>query len=219
MKNFNILISAGDEHHTSRGSGKDTFALALQTMLRLHGHDFALDSFALPIRSVCLQASGLTPEFVHERKNEPHKIEITQSELIGAIKDVYNLPDADFDNLRAKGPNSWRFASPRIMLQHVGTDIMRDLIDPAIHTKVAGSKTHKIFTDLRFPNELDLFKNSFHLHVIRSSNPLPDGSISESHGSFLLDKADVVVYNDGNLGDLNQEVYKVTKQIIKEGIL
>lgn len=120
------------------GSGKDTFA-DLDTFA-----DFKKEFFAEPIKEAVIILFGLTREHVYDEK--------LKEEII----------------MDSNGKPLWYIngkpASPRLILQWLGTDIIRKHVDENFFVKrmaqkISKSKSNVIITDVRFENEAKFIKD------------------------------------------------------------
>lgn len=130
--------------------------------------------------------------------------------------------------------------SPRILLQLLGTDAGRDIINPNLWviTSLMGYSQDKnwIMTDNRFPNECKAVddRGGFSIRLERDIDKRFPGFKTESDiydtdpelykvithfGETALDKYDkfkYLIYNNGSIEELITEIYKI---LIKENII
>ncbi len=108
----------------------------------------------------------------------------------------------------------------RWMLQSIGTQWGRNLIDRDLWTKLAERKalanlpiSPVIFDDMRFPNEFEMIKrwSGKTIRVVRPGPPRGDTSTGEG----LLDEYpfDFEVFNDGSLAELDQNVSYLSEML------
>jgi len=101
--------------------------------------------------------------------------------------------------------------TPRWMLQHIGTDCFRNLINPntwVISTLSSYDDSQNwVITDVRFPNEVEGIKKLGGI-VIRVKRPTDD--LSNTHISeTALDNYndfDFIINNDGSIDDLREKI-------------
>jgi hypothetical protein len=112
------------------------------------------------------------------------------------------------------------FWSVRKLLQYMGTEMFRVLIDDSVWVRNASQRMEPdssyIISDVRFPNEVDLLRNNFggRYLLIKVTRPGYDGKgvgiaghASEAHDL----EADITVENDGALEDLYQKIEKILR--------
>lgn len=104
----------------------------------------------------------------------------------------------------------------RGLLQRMGTEVGREMIDPDIWVKLAMKEAAKhekvVITDVRFPNEVEGIKAAGGVvwRVVRPNVGPANSHLSES----ALDdyEFDVVIENDGMISDLHLQI----KQLLEE---
>ena len=117
----------------------------------------------------------------------------------------------------------------RTMLQHVGTEIIREQ-DPNYWVAFIADMLcffedqwdYVLIPDTRFPNEIDYLKNAgfdvLYIRVIRENFESPLTKEQQNHPSeTALDDygADVMLYNDSTLDDLKYSVERLTDVILQ----
>lgn len=170
-----------------RRSGKDTAAAALMA------NGFIRVSFAGPLKSMLaelLLIQGVSSEKV-------------TAMIDGDLKEV----SSQFLNGR----------SPRHAMQTLGTEWGRDLIAPDLWVsaamRTAAGYPNVVFTDVRFPNEVD----AIHTHggvVIRVARPSLS-SLDDHQSEVLIDSLNVdsVVVNDSSIAGLHMRVSEAIREI------
>jgi hypothetical protein len=158
-------------------SGKDTIGSMLQSAYYVQTL-----SFAEPIREGLRGIMGLTDEHFH-----------------GTLKEV-TLP--------------WLGKSPRQLMQTLGTEWGRAIINDNIWLILAGRKIdewqelreHVVITDVRFENEATFIRERGGVvwHIRRGDAPKVNAHASES--GIAVQPEDVVIYNNGTLEDLFDNV-------------
>jgi hypothetical protein len=106
--------------------------------------------------------------------------------------------------------------SPRQMMQWLGTEWGRNLIDQDIWITLAkqtllNSGAGMIVADVRFENEAQMIRemNGLLIHLRRAAAPPVHGHASEMGVAITED--DVVIHNDGTLEDLQARLRSVLK--------
>jgi dephospho-CoA kinase len=105
----------------------------------------------------------------------------------------------------------------RALLQRMGTEVGREIIDPDIWIKIAERKAHDlrrlgyhvVFTDVRFFNEYEAIE-LFGGEVWRIERP-GTGPVNAHVSDNINVPVDRIVRNDSTLDDLNWEVVKLLK--------
>jgi len=114
----------------------------------------------------------------------------------------------------------------RILLQVYGTEIFRNRVntnywvDKVIEQIKESDKQYFVITDLRFPNEIDYFKEAIQciyvdvnsIRINRDSVP-ENNHISET-ALDNYDDFDYVVYNNSTIEDLHSKLDKIIKEIV-----
>lgn len=146
------------------------------------------------------------------------------------VEDVFVLDKHTvYDRIAREQPlDRWPSWTVRKLLQFIGTELFRENIDDAIWVKSLwyricdDSKNNYVVTDVRFPNELQYFKDNakngqfVSLKTVRKGC---DGSVGlHGHASEAYDlEAQYVLENNGTLEDLYNRVdgvmnsYKIEK--------
>lgn len=141
---------------------------------------------------------------------------LSRTELEGAYKEL---------------PLRWLDASPRRLLQTLGTEWGREMIDPDLWLKVFGRKlAHDwqvlkasdpdwagyVITDVRFENEARFIRERGHLiHLTRRSAPAVESHCSEN--GLAIDARDFLIANDGDLAELHDALSEVMRHIGERG--
>lgn len=206
----------------SKGSGKTT---ALNTIQGEYVEAFEV-MLAAKIKQTCADLLGLpTMMFENQQfKNRDLAIPVCiVPTLLANIFDAYGYSrDLVIDPLHRRHVGKMLY-TPREVMQYVGTEILRGL-DPDIHLKTAWEKAPKkgimVVTDVRFPNELQFFKDkpeeSLHLYIsnLRAESQNQDTHASENHLKTLK-KQCKIVYNDSTLEFFERELMKTVKDYLK----
>lgn len=137
---------------------------------------------------------------------------LSRTELEGAYKEL---------------PLRWLDASPRRLLQTLGTEWGREMIDPDLWLKVFGRKlAHDwqvlkasdpdwagyVITDVRFENEAEFVRRRGHLvHLTRQAAPAVAAHSSET--GLDIQTRDFLISNDGDLSQLHDALTEVMRLI------
>ena len=193
-------------------SGKDTVADYL-----VKHKSYVKLSFADNLKEICMHTFGLTYDqcYTTEGKltNFDKPLELTKehinkiSDWLYEKNDIFISPDMYQSMLHVYGFNV-EYVNPRHILQHVGTEIMRDCVHPDIHVsvtldKIKSEKIQKaIIPDARFENERRLIKESGgHLILVDCVQTREQESTHRSEtGIGNAGDYDYCIINDKELG-------------------
>jgi len=145
-----------------KGSGKDT---AGEYLVREHG--FIVESFANPLKDLVAAVFGWDRALLEGNTVDSREWRETPDEWWEAKLDWFNNP----------GSYLGRF-TPRVALQLIGTDVLRQHFDDSIWIKSLESRIRKhdrvVITDCRFPNECRLIRqyNGALFRVRRGPEPI-----------------------------------------------
>lgn len=193
------------------GSGKDTAAQVL-----IEKHDFAHCKFAKPLKDIVSRAFGIEdryledPLFKDEKFPEPWLIEEDDFERFTDNLPYNFVSSANYDVIK-KLMIGTSIDSVRKLLQFIGTDVVRNHIDPQFWTSMAKSKieywkshhSSVVFTDVRFNNEVDLIKKEGGIIVrVDKQMEIVDNHVSEQ----LRVKPDYVLRNEGTIEELHKKM-------------
>ena len=144
------------------------------------------------------------------------------------VKDVFALDDHTvYDRVaREEALDRWPGWTVRKLLQYIGTELFRENIDDSVWVKSLWYKisddadNNYVVTDVRFPNELEYFRDNasegqfLSIKVIR---PGYEGNVGmKGHASEAYDlQGDYEIINDGTIEDL---IDKVREILINEKI-
>ena len=128
------------------------------------------------------------------------------------VKDVFVLDDNTVHDrvFREQELADWPGWSVRKLLQYIGTELFREKIDDAIWVKSLWRRVQNnpdinyVVCDIRFPNELQYFKDQGQFISIKVTRPGFNGSVGLSgHASEAYDlKGDIEIVNDGDIESL-----------------
>ena len=105
--------------------------------------------------------------------------------------------------------------SPRQMMQTLGTEWGREMIDPDIWLKAAISRgTELIIPDVRFENEAEWVRRHGQLlHIERPGKKIKESDHVSENGIKKREQ-DITIINDGTLDDLASLVKNLTEQLL-----
>lgn len=141
------------------------------------------------------------------------------------VKDVFALNDhAVYDRTAREQPlEQWGGWSVRKLLQFVGTELFRENIDDSIWVKSLwyrirdDKENNYVVTDIRFPNELQYFRDNAakEFTFLKVGRPGHDGSVGiAGHASEAYDlEGDFSIMNDGSMEDLYEKVDQTLQTI------
>jgi hypothetical protein len=215
------LIGIGGELE----SGKSTIANAL-----VEAYGFTEKSFAKNLKDMCMEVFKLSEyqvlntEGKKELLSPPMIMTLEQADgiiLWAQIKNGYEISDVVANRIRLFVGKE--FMTSRMILQFVGTEILRECIDDMYHINVVVREIENeglenvVISDARFSNERTWIK-SVNGHTILSYNPLaakPTGLVHQSEQVGNPDDYDFTIINDKSLGlkMLNRSLSLITYKL------
>ena len=208
----------------SAGSGKDTVA----DLLVFHGVVDSKYNFADPIKSILKHGFGLTDEqlngklketkFVLKKSNcKPAffyqwlaKANIFDDEpnyiLNEFIYQLYNT-QSKFNQYVYRDTESI-LTTPRIMMQTLGTDVVRNMISPTAWLDCAPI-TDNVNCSIRFSNEADLVLNNNGLLIKVTNSRIIPGKHKSDSLEFLKDVDHTIINNNSSLSVLESSVLEL----------
>lgn len=191
------------------GSGKDTAADYL-----VNFHDWRRDSFAAPLKDAVANVFGWNRELLEGRTKES--------------REWRECADAWWSDRLG------RVVTPRHVLQLWGTEVCRrgyhdDIWVASLENRIRQSKDNIVITDCRFPNEIEAIQRAGGrvFRIRRGDDPawVPSaieylenrGEIGNppsllphaSEWSWMASEMDAVIYNDGSIQDLYNNIEAV----------
>lgn len=146
------------------------------------------------------------------------------------LSTMLNIPMEDIENPSLKNAQNYKFnRSIRYMLQTLGTEWGRDLIDEDIWLKLAVEGINHQFTqgmnvintDLRFPNESAIIKKmgGYVIHILRDTNI--DGDVSmktgvtshQSNAGIPREHIDYIIHNNSTLSAFEDAATRIINEI------
>jgi hypothetical protein len=165
-----------------KGSGKDTAASEL-----IYNYGFIKCSFAKPLKEIVSKLFKIDMDI---------------------LDGIYNR-----DERERRSVDLFNY-SPRELLQIVGTTL-RDSINKDIWVKAATDEAlmydNVVFTDVRFPNEVEFIKK--YGQVYRIVRPGFMGDTHESETALDNYEFDKIISNDGNEQDLKNKIAEIAKSL------
>lgn len=145
------------------------------------------------------------------------------AEPLKAMLRALGLEERDLESGRKDEINPDFQASPRFMMQTLGTEWGRDSINEHIWVIVAAKRIQRlnhaqpdatiIITDVRFENEADFVRrHGFLIHVERPIKRI-DGSTHRSENPVNILDSDHIIINSGGLEDLREEALRIAVEI------
>lgn len=189
--------------------GKDTAAKALL------GRGFKKISFAGPLKSICSEVFGLdfdSDKLKDEQLNPALEINITHiNRLLRRLKDEISTEQ---ETLIAASLKNRSFSTRREILQYVGTDVFRKIIDDNVWINYAkqeilnNNDEDLVITDARFPNERKMLKElGAKLFLIKRPGTANNADTHASENSLGTDEEyDVVLENASGIQALQDAV-------------
>jgi len=149
------------------------------------------------------------------------------------LSEMFNIPVSYMGQNPIKNDSNFKFGkSIRYMLQTLGTEFGRDLIDENVWCNIGEENINRlhdkfdspiVVTDLRFQNEFDMIKRlgGVTINIIRSDNPsqaLVNGAKDHASNHGLdLSQIDHTIYNNGTLEEFESQVVGLVNNILKRG--
>ena len=137
----------------------------------------------------------------------------TYEKLINILKTEDNIELTAFQKYCLRQYIGRKFSTPRAMLQCIGTDILRDIVNKNFHVNTVKDfiKRHKDFvdfifvSDVRFLNEADLIKeqNGKIIKILRDTTDIGN---HQSDTALLNIPYDAVIDNNGSLNDYLEQI-------------
>jgi hypothetical protein len=186
------------------GAGKDTVADYLVTC-----HGYRRDSFAATLKDAVGSIFGWDRDMLEGRTRSSREwreqVDPWWSQRLGI-----------------------HYLTPRWVLQHWGTDLLRqhfhdDIWIASLENKIRSATHDIVISDCRFPNEIDAIRRAggMVVRVVKGPDPqwfqqarnhlisgddLPSGAPHSSEWAWAATKFDHVIDNDGSLDDLYQRI-------------
>lgn len=145
------------------------------------------------------------------------------AEPLKAMLRAIGLDEQDLNGGRKDELNNDFQATPRHMMQTLGTEWGRDTINDNIWVIAAAQRIKQmhrsqpdatiLITDVRFQNEADFVrKHGFLIHVERPIQRI-DGSTHRSESRLSMLDSDYIIINDGDLEHLREEALRIASSI------
>lgn len=220
VRNKMIIGIGGEKQH-----GKDTVANYL-----VEKYGYQRKAFADKLKSICQE---LYPSInIYDEANKETLFSSPLLLSLGTLNKLkyelecfgYTINQSLGNKMNDVCSNKKDFKSIRDMLQFIGTNIIRDLIDADFHYNSVAKWIDKEFikyaviSDCRFANERQNIRsdyvNSRLIKVVRPSMQKNSSSNHASENSLGNDNEyDYVIINDGSLQDLYTKVDKIMEEL------
>jgi len=208
-------------------SGKNQFAEYLGQVIQLNEGTVTFDLFAKDVKE------GSRDDFKKLYEYINSKVRAIRQDLMLLSCTCQFTIEPHLNDLETKEDNFFEDKTDltRILLQLYGTDIFRKRIDDDYWVKKLISRVQNseadniIVTDVRFPNEIELFKgtpgiNPISIRIERKMVRKEDFQEHESETSLDEYKFwDFIVENNGTLEDLYGSAETINNEVIKDRIL
>ena len=177
----------------------------------------------LPIIGIAGHARAGKDTIAQFIQEEYRAITYAFAEPLKDMLGVLGLDEQDLNGWRKDENNYDYHATPRHMMQTLGTEWGRDSINDSIWVIVAAKRIQRlchaqldatvIITDVRFENEADFVrKHGFLIHVERPIQRI-DGSTHRSENPVNILDSDHIIINSGGLEDLREEALRIAVEI------
>ena len=195
---------------------------------------YVIKKFADKLKDIVCLLIGCTREQLENREfkekelGEEWDIKII-TYIDGELHKIYNPSDYEDFDIKCKYPISYTSnvikQTPRSLLQKIGTDLFRNQLHPNTWVSSAFANYLNnawIFTDVRFPNELEAIKKRKGLTIrvnrglVERTGKMIQGPEHISETALDDAKFDYVIENNGTIEELIEQVKKI---LIKEKII
>jgi hypothetical protein len=196
-----------------KGAGKNTAAEVLRDE-----YGFKEISFAMPLKKICANATGLDYDLFDSQhhKDQPFPggpviLRFTTLQELIKYASVYGKISGDQAELIITTALRRSLNTPREMLQYVGTQLFRELVDREFWTKAFTKEAQKrdkvVVPDVRFPNEREVIRKLGGAMILieREGHNSADSHASETslgHPS----EYDFQITNDGTISKLHTNI-------------
>lgn len=177
----------------------------------------------LPIIGIAGHARSGKDTIAKLIKQEHHCMTYAFAEPLKAMLKAIGLEEHELNGWKKDEINNDFQATPRHMMQTLGTEWGRDTINANMwviaaakrlkHLNQAQPDATILITDVRFPNEADFVReHGFLIHVERPVKRI-SGSTHRSENRLSVKDTDHIIINDGSLEDLREEALRIASQI------
>lgn len=163
-----------------KGHGKDAFAKAVRKL----DPSYTVRHFASPLKKICKEVFQLTDLELHSPEVKDAKFRDGPMEVDSYLEYLESEVGFHIE------PTGFIAHTPRALLQHVGTDLIRSRrprfwLDAFLQSLGTGERrlTNVLVPDTRFANEVGLIRsmNGKIIRVVRTDAPVP----TDTHASEL----------------------------------
>lgn len=194
-----------------KNTGKNTAASALTAEYGFEEH-----SFAGPLKKACSVAFDIPYDVLEhtDKKDVPflhsrYIDDITLFNLVQQLQTYQPITNKDIATMVELSANV-PFSTPRALLQFVGTELVRNIVDTNFWTntliKNAIAAPNAVVTDARFPNERTALRK-IGAKLIRIDRP---GHAPSAHSSEAdmgnESEFDVIIDNNTSISDLHNKI-------------
>lgn len=205
------------------GAGKDTAAEILQRILAEHGKTYKIDRFAKPLKEAAREVFG---DKFDDRDVKEVPVKVDQDIMIEASfkalrscrlteDEMDKASELFFDHL-----GFCDFLSPRKYQQLLGTEVGRATRSTVWSDRITKSKANLLIPDVRFVGEMV----EHNILIVRK----PIGFLGTVHSSELLatemqlgldNSYDSLIFNGGNIDELESKLRTHIETLIKNGVI
>jgi len=223
-----VIAIAGEKE-----AGKDAFAKSLIQRGFQHG------SFAENLKHMCKEIFNLTDYMVNTPNGKKMRLSVPRRftskhfllirrwmgrthSMVGLGEECKKIEDEYILRPIKETGKPKELYTPREILQFIGTDICRRLVDTyhvdVLFQKIENSPESWVITDARFENERNQLREKFGAILVRIIRPSKQGSDSHPSENSLGEESDYdyVVENNGTLEELNDKARMFYETSVKE---
>ena len=227
MNDITIIGFSGGQ-----GAGKDTSS----EFLKDHFTDAKVYAFASNLKELCRDVFKLSEAQLHgDKKNTPLKKPLGFSMLevnciIGWLRkhNSQGTSETQQDKHQELLYKNIKFASPREIMQFIGTEVLRDIYDQDYHAIYLMREIQEdapavaLITDARFSNERARIRREggLNIKIVGRTHADATGIAGHKSENDLGDDAEYafVVVNDGTLEDLSAKMQDIYTQLNLRGL-
>lgn len=208
----------------AKGSGKTT---VFNSLKNLYEDNVAEITLAKKLKDVCSSVFYIPRDHfdshLYKEKDLAEKIVLDEVQLAK----IYNSYDIEITEPLILKHVGTELKTPRYIAQYIGTEVLR-AVSHNIHCEAAVKQISAdvgIVTDLRFPDELNYFKNKFDsFFPIYIKNEFAEGHAckdlheSERHLYDLARQCPIIIENNQGKKEFEEKARKVIEDLINQNI-